>query len=154
MTAPVYGVSAPANVSLGAATAVTALAAKSGAAFGLQLLGFDLGCLGVTASDVPILVELCHCTFAGAGTSTGAATITQESGRSLAAGFTAFYDYTAEPTVLTVFRSFSLTPNGGLILFDYPLGTEPDTGFDTGFALRLTAPAALNVRPSMRVSRI
>lgn len=154
MTAPVYGVSAPANVTLGAATAVTALAIKSAAAAGLQLHGFDLGCLGVTASDVPILVELCHCTFAGAGTSTGAATITQESGRSLAAGFTAFYDYTAEPTVLTVFRSFTLTPNGGLVLYDYPLGMEPDTGFDTGFALRLTAPAALNVRPSMRVSRI
>lgn len=155
MTAPIYGISAPANVSLGAATAVTALAVKSGAAFGLQLHGFDLGNLGVTASDVPILVELAHCTFAGAGTSTGAATITQESGRTFsAAGFTAFYDYTAEPTVLTVFRSFTLTPNGGLILFDYPLGTEPDTGFDTGFALRLTAPAALNVRPSMRVSRI
>ena len=118
MTGPIYGVSSAAAVTLGAGVAVSALSVASGAAFGLEVVGFDLGFLGVTASDVPALIEICQWSGAGAGTSTGAATVVQEGGLTMAAGFTAFYDYTAEPTALTVMRRFPLTPNGGVILYD------------------------------------
>jgi len=157
MTAPIYGVTSAAVVSLGAAgTAVTVLTVTAHANSGLQVVGFDLGLLGVTATEVPLLVELCQWSGATAGTSTGAATITQESGLTLAAGFTAAYDYTAEPTVLTPFRKFSLTPNGGTILFDVPLGNEPQCGLSPlGIAMRITPTAASQTLwPTMRVQRI
>lgn len=151
MTAPVYSVSAPANVSL-TATQITALTILAGASFGLALKGIDLGSLGVTATDVPMLVEVCQWDGTGAGTSTGVATITQESGLEIAHGMTGFYDYTVEPTTLVVARRFSLTPNSATLIlpFDEPL----EIGAGDGFALRITATAAVNVVPGMRVSRI
>jgi hypothetical protein len=52
-----------------------------------------------------------------------------------------------------VIRERLLTPNGGLVIYDYPLGKEPDCALGEGFALRLTAPATVNVRASLGVSR-
>lgn len=159
MSAPVYGVSTPADVPLSAATAKTVLTVKAHAASGLEVVGFDISFLGVLATDVPALVEVCQWSGATAGTATGAATITQEGGLTLAAGFTANYGYTAgnEPTVLAPFKPFNLTPNGGLVFYDYPLGNEPQCGFSPlGFALRVTSPNAqsLGCRATMRVRRI
>lgn len=154
MTAPIYGVSAPNDVTVGAAATVSALSVLAGASFGLQLLGFDLGFQSVTATDVPVLVELCKWDGAVPGTPTGAATITQESGQAMAAGFTAFYDYTAEPTALTPFRRFDMSPVGGTVIYDYPLGTEPVVGLGAGFIMRLTTPQAQICRPTFRVQRV
>ena len=154
MTGPIYGVSSAAAVTLGAGVAVSALSVIAPATFGLEVTGFDLSFLGVTASDVPVLAEVCQYSAATAGTSTGAATVVQEGGLAIAAGFTAFYDYTAEPTALTVFRRFALTPNGGVILYDIPLGNEPQCDVSKGLILRLTAPAAQSAWVTMRVRRI
>lgn len=156
MTAPIYGVSTPADVSLSAATPKTILAVTAHANFGLELVGFDISFLGVLATDVPALVEICQWSGASAGTATAAA-IVQESGLTLAAGFTANYAYSAEPTVLTVFRRFDITPNGGCLPLDYPLGNEPQCGLSPlGLALRVTSPNAqsLGCRATMRVRRI
>lgn len=155
MTGPVYGVSSPAAVTLGGAATVTAMQVIGHAAFGLEIVGFDIGLLGVTATDVPGLVEFCKSTGAGAGVSTGAATIEQESGLTITPGFTAFYDYTTEPTVLTPFRRFSLTPTGGTVLYDIPAGSEPQCGLSpNGLAMRLTFPQAQAAWVTMRVRRI
>lgn len=154
MSAPIYGVTSAAAVALVAATPKTVLAAIAHANSGLQTVGFDISFNGVTATEVPVLVEICQLSGATAGTST-AATIVQESGLVLAAGFTAAYAYSVEPTVLTVMRKFWLTPNGGTVLYDFPLGNEPQCGFSPlGLALRCTAPAAANAQVTMRVQRI
>jgi hypothetical protein len=74
-------------------------------------------------------------------------------GRTITAGFTGFYGSTTEPTVLTAFDSFLLTPAGGLVIYDFPLGDTPDTAVSNGIVLRCTAPAAVNVRASFTFER-
>ncbi|MCC6475112.1 MAG: hypothetical protein IT514_15365 [Burkholderiales bacterium] len=143
-------------VALSAATAKSILGVKAHANSGVQIKGFSVGFDGVTASAVPVLVELCYSTFGAnsPGTNSTSVTPAQTYGRVLTAGFTAGKTWTAEPTTLTVLKEFLLTPNGGLIDFQYPLGTEPDSALGEGFVLRCTAPATVNVRATMDVERI
>lgn len=102
---------------------------------------------GVTASAVPVLVELCSSSQATAGTST-AGTLVQLRGRATTVGVTAGINYSAEPTALTVLKQWLVTPYGGNLVVQFPLGREPEADATTnkGIALRLTAPAAVNAR--------
>lgn len=156
MTAPIYQCGTEGAVALAAATAKTIIGAKAHANSGLQLVGFRIGFDGVTASAVPVLVELGYCTWGAnsPGTNSTSTTPRQRAGRSLTAGFTAGKTWTTEPTTITVLDEWLLTPNGGLVILDYPLGTEPDSALAEGFVIRCTAPAIVNVRASMAVSRI
>ena len=151
MSAPVYGVTAGANVALAAATAKTVLSALSGASFGLELVGLDFGSLGVDATGVPMQIEICKWD-GSAGTAT-AATIVQSGGMVMDAGFTAFYGYTVEPGGLTVARRITLTPNSATLVLPFDDG-EFQAGPTDGFAVRVTAPAIVNVVPGMQVKRI
>lgn len=153
MTAPIYTVKTEGAVALVAATAKTVLSAIAHANSGLQMTAIKLGFDGVTASAIPALVELCYCTFAGAGTGTSV-TPTQKSGRVLTAGFTGLKNYSAEPTVMTVLDEWLISPNSSTALIDIPLGNEYDSAFSQGFALRITAPAVVNCRATMDVTRI
>lgn len=147
-----YSAATGAAVALSAATAKTVLAVTAPAQFGVDLKKLRVGFDGVTASAVPVLVELCYSTFATAGTSTSG-TVRQTYGRSITAGFTTAYNYTAEPTVLTVIDRWTLTPNGGLVVYDFPLGDTPDSAVSEGFALRLTAPAVVNANATLWFER-
>lgn len=153
---PLYFCGSESAVALAAATAKTVFGVKGHANSGLMLAKYQLAFDGVTASAVPVLVELCYATWAtnSPGTNSTSTTARQLCGRALTAGFTAGKNWTAEPTVLTVLDEFLLTPNGGLFTFPYPLGQEPDCALGEGFALRLTAPAIVNVRGGMVVGRI
>lgn len=155
MTAPQYDCSTEGAVALTAATAKTVLGVKAHANSGLLLSGLLVGFNGVSASEVPGVLELCYCTWAtnSPGTNSTSTTPRQKNGRTLAAGFTSGKTWTAEPTVLTVIRDFLLTPNGGLVYVDIPLGKEWDCALGEGFALRCTYAAAANVRAIMEVSR-
>ena len=150
-----YSFTTEGAVALTAATAKTVIGVKSHANFGLSLTGWTVGFDGVTASAVPVLAEIGYCTWAtnSPGTASTATTEQQEYGRVIAAGFTAGKTWTTEPTVITVLQEFLLSPNGGLVVFEYPLGKEPDCALAEGFVLRLTAPAAVNARASMKVRR-
>ncbi|HWB36042.1 MAG TPA: hypothetical protein VHA75_08465 [Rugosimonospora sp.] len=151
-----YSVSTGAAVALSAATAKTVLCVLCPSSFGIDLLGFDVSFDGVTASAVPVLVEICSSTAATnstPGTNNTSATVTQTSGRSITAGFTGFYNSTSEPTVLTVIEKFNLTPNGGLIVYDWPRDATPDTAVSSGIAIRCTAPASVNVIATLRFGR-
>lgn len=156
MSAAGYSIVTGGAVALSAATAKTILGAKAHANSGLQLKRFWVGFDGVTASAVPVLVEIGYCTFGAnsPGTNSTSVTPAQVYGRALTAGFTAGKTWTAEPTTITVLQEFLLTPNGGLVAYDYPLGTEPDTALAEGLVIRCTAPATVNVRGSMTVERI
>ena len=154
--APIYSIVTGGAVALTAATAKCILGAKAHANSGLELTKLRLGFDGVTASAVPVLVELGYCTFAtnSPGTASTSVTPAQLSGRVLAAGFTAGKTWTTEPTVITVLEEWLLTPNGGAAWIDVPLSTEYDSAFAEGFVLRLTAPAAVNARATMHLLRI
>jgi hypothetical protein len=142
-----------AAVALAAATPKSVLAVIGTANFGVNLKKIDIGFDGVTASAIPGLVELCRSTQAGAGTSTTAGTPTQVGGTTITPGFTAQYAYTVEPTVLTVVRSWLITPTSSEFTYDFPLGDEPDTPVSGAFILRCTFPAIVNCRAGMTYER-
>jgi hypothetical protein len=152
----VYSLSTGAAVALSAATAKTVLCALTPAQFGGDLLGIEVGFDGVTASAVPVLVEICTSTAATnstPGTNNTTGTVNQVSGRSITTGFTGFYNSTSEPTVLTPVERFTLTPNGGLLIYDWPRDSTIDWAVSAGIAIRCTAPAAVNVNATMKLRR-
>ncbi len=151
-----YTVSTGAAVALAAATAKSVLMVVSPSQFGCDLKKWRVGFTGIDPTAVPVLVELCYSTQASnsvAGTGNTSATVLQGYGRTITPGFTAGYNATAEPTVLTVFESLLLTPAGGFVMNDYPLGDSPDSAVSNGFVLRCTAPAITNVRATMWFER-
>jgi hypothetical protein len=149
----IYAVTTPAAVALTAATAKTVLSISAPAQFGLELLGFEIGLDGATSTAVPLLWELCSHSNATAGTST-AATAQQVGGRAIAAGTTGAYNFSAEPTVLTPLDAENLAQYNGLIVRDYPRDATPDCAVSTGFAMRLTSPAAVNARITFYFAKI
>ena len=142
-------------IALSAATAKTILGAKSGSAFSLDLQHVDVGFDGVTPSAVPVLVELCACTFGAnaPGTNSTSVTPAQKYGRQTTPGFTAGKNWTTEPTTITVIEEQLLTPAGGIVKWQYPFGSSPDSALAEGFAIRCTAPASVNVRAWMDLER-
>lgn len=159
MGSALYTVRTSSAVALSAATAKTVLMVITPSSFGGNLKKFKVSFDGVTASAVPALVELVSSTNAtnstpGTANTSESANIVQAQGRSITTGFTAFSASTSEPTVLTVLDSFLLTPTGGTLFYDFPLGDEPDFPVSSGFGLRVTAPATVNVRASMIFNRI
>jgi hypothetical protein len=155
-----YSCTTEGAVALSAATAKSIIGVKSGATtanHGVDLKKFRVSFDGVTASAVPVLVEICAATFAGnpPGTNSTSVTIRQDYGRLASTGFTAAKAWTAgnEPTSLTVIEEFLLTPNAGTIFYDWPLGDSPDSALGEGFAIRCNAPATVNVRATLWFER-
>lgn len=107
---------------------------------------------GVTASAVPVLVDLGYSTQAGAGTPGTSPTPTLIRGRGTAVS-TSAVDYSVEPTALTAFKHWFVTPNGGLLVIQYPLGREAQGdlsgGTNKALFLRANAPAIVNARAYM-----
>lgn len=156
MAAVGYEINTEGAVTLVTATAKTILGAKAHANSGLQLKGIDVTFLGVTASAIPVLIELMYSTWAtnSPGTNSTSVTVRQAYGRSLTAGFTGGRNWTSEPTTLTQIREWTVSPNAGVFVYDYLPGQEPDCALAEGFVLRLNAPAGVDVRANMRLERI
>lgn len=150
-----YTTSTEGAVALAAATAKSILGFTAPGQFGADLQGLSIGFDGVTASAVPVLIELCYATFAtnGPGTNSTSTTVDQVYGRTITPGFTAARNWTTEPTVLTPIREWLLTPAGGTIIYDVPFGQGLDTAVSNGFVLRCNAPAVVNVRADFRFER-
>lgn len=147
-----YSIPTGAAVALSAAATRSVLGVRAGSTFGLDLTKVRYGFDGVTASLAPIVVELCYATFAANPPSAGGSvntTITtavqQRYGRAIAHGVTAARAWTSgnEPTVLSVLEEEYLTPNGGQLWYDMPLGTSDDCAPDHGFVLRMTTGAGV-----------
>lgn len=145
-----YTAEVGAAVALVAATAKTVLSVIAPAQFGVDLTKIRVGFDGVTASAIPVVVELVSYTTDGTGT---AGTVNQAYGRSITPGFTTKYNYSVEPTSPTPIDRWTLTPNGGLVIYDFPLGSTPDTAVSNLFGLRCTAPAAVNINATMWFER-
>lgn len=146
-------------VALTAATARTSLMVITPAQFGACLRTFRIGFAGVTASDIPVLWEIVRSTNAtnstpGTNNTNENANIIQYKGRAITTGFTAFSASTSEPTVLTTLDEALLTPAGGLLVYDFPLGDEFECDVSAGLGIRLTAPAAVNARCALRFERL
>lgn len=156
MSAVGYACKTEGAVALAANTAKSVCGVKAHANSGIQLKGVVVAFDGVTASDVPVLVEVCYCTFAtnGPGTNSTSTTPQQTYGRVLTAGFTSGKTWTSEPTTVTPIKELLLAPDKGVIAFQWPLGQEPDSALAEGFVIRCNAPAVVNVRATMDVERV
>lgn len=126
------------------------------AGHGLELVDFSISADGVTASAVPMLVEICQSTQASAGTAGSAPTPVQIRGRGTGGSApTAGANYTAEPTVLTVIHAFYLTPDSSTWEMPASLGREIECDSSAGtikaLAIRITPSATVNVRAMMEV---
>lgn len=150
-----WTISAGTDVALSASTAKSVIGARAHANSSLYLSGYRLSFDGVTASAVPGLVEICYCTFGANGPGTNSTSVTPalKFGRSTTVGWTAARNWTAEPTTITVLEEIKLTPNGGTIVYDYPLQEEPDTALNEGFVIRVTTGSTPNVRATMILGR-
>ena len=157
MASTTYAAPAAAAVALAAGVAKSVIGVSGSADFGVDLRKYRFGFDGVTAANTPVTVELCYATFAtnAPGTSSTAITPVAVAGRANAAtGFLAASNWTVEPTVLTVIDSYTVTPNGGTIIFDFQgFGDTPDSAFSQGFVIRLNAAQVVNVRPSLWFGR-
>lgn len=149
-----YSATTAGAVALTAATAKTILGIKGHANFGLDLVRVALAFDGVTSTAVPVLVEVCYCTWAtnSPGTASTSVTPAQKYGRVTAVGATAGKTWTTEPTTLTPFDEFLYHPQSGKDAW-VPLGMFPDSAVAEGFAIRCTAPAAVNVRATIDFER-
>jgi hypothetical protein len=148
-----YWVGTSSAVALSAAAAKTALMVITPSQFGGDFKKFRISFDGVTASAVPVLCEVVRSTNAsnstpGTGNTSETSNIVQVYGRSITTGFTAFSASTSEPTVLTVVERFLLTPTGGTLIYDFPLGDTYEWDVSAGMGIRLTAPATVNARAS------
>lgn len=145
-----YTAEVGAPVLLTAATAKTVLSVIAPAQFGVDLVGFRLGFDGVTAANTPVVVEVVSFTTDGTGTG---GTVVQAYGRSITAGFTSKYAYTVEPTTPTLIDRYSLTPNGGAIVYDYPRDRTPDCAVSNLIGLRLTAAQGVSCNATLIFER-
>lgn len=133
-----------AAVTLSASATKSVVGVKAHANSGIQVIEWGASFTG-SAAATGIQVQLCYATFAtnSPGTnSTSISTIPQQYGRVLAAGFTAAYNWTTEPTVLTVLET-EVIQQSGAFKWAIPLGKEPDCALGEGFVVRIITPAAV-----------
>lgn len=154
-----YSARTTSAVALVAATAKTALMVITPAQFGCDLKKFRIGFDGVTSSAIPVYWEVVRSTNAtnstpGTANTSETTNIAQTYGRAITTGFTAFSASTTEPTVLTTLDADLLTPTGGLLVYDFPLGDTFECDVSAGLGIRLTAPAIVNARVSVLFERI
>ena len=152
MGAPIYNALTTADVNF--STVKSIFGVKAHANSGLIVKSAWVEFQGIVATGEPVLVELCYATFAtnSPGTNSTTETPVQTSGRVLTAGFTAGRNWTVEPTALTPFEAHFIHPQAGIV-YQIPLGDEPDCALAEGFVIRCTAAVAVDARAGMRVSR-
>jgi hypothetical protein len=123
-----------------AATAKTLIEVTSTANVPPEWISFDVTFDGVTATAVPVRVDIC--TYAATGT--GTAGTFRRFGQALgtSASSTKIND-TVEPTTPTVLTSWYVPPTSGFS-YQWPLGRELFQPTSTVMGIRLTAPAVVN----------
>ena len=149
MADAIYSVVTSADVATGT-SAKSILGARSGSAFGIQLTEASIAFAGTSSTAVPILVELCYATFAtnAPGTNSTSETPAQVSGRVITHGTTAARNWTTQPTALTSLKVMLIHAQAGMV-YQIPLGQEPDSAVSEGFTIRVTAAADVNCRATL-----
>lgn len=156
-TAAAYAVNSAIFAAPAALHSILNVIAPSG--HGLSLVEAAVSFDGVTASNVPVYVEICQSTQGAAGTGGTAPTIAQVRGRSTSGSApTAAGSFTVEPTTLTRTRSWYVSPNNGLLIYPLPLGRELECDSSGGTIrahnMRITPPNTVNAQAYMEVEAL
>jgi hypothetical protein len=134
------------TVALAAATAKTIVNVIGAANDIFRITELYVGFDGATSTAVPATVDFCYSTQATAGTPGTSPTPQQIRGATRTVRATGGLAYSAEPTVLTVYKSFLVPAYNGSLLIQFPLGREPEQIVTAdAFCIRVTAPAIVNV---------
>ena len=146
----------PFSAATGAKTFMMAIAP---AGHGLALVEFSISTDGVTSSAVPMRVDIVQSTQATAGTSGVTPTITQIRGRGTGGSApTGGGNYTAEPTVLTIVKTFYVPQFMGILPFQLPLGREIECDSSAGtikaLGIRVNTSATVNILGYMEVEAV
>jgi hypothetical protein len=94
---------------------------------------------GITTTDVPATVDLIR--QSTAGTSSALTLVADQEQNTKTVVATALKTFTAEPTAGNVLRTWYVTPLGGLLIMQFPLGREVDA-LTSRIALRCNAPTS------------
>ncbi len=126
------------------------------AGHGLSLAEWAISFDGVTATAIPVLVEVVNSTQAGAGTAGVSTVITQIRGRvTTGQAPTMGGNYTGEPTTLVSLRRYYIPAFMGSFTYQAPLGREVDCDSSGGtikaLGIRITPPATVNAVGYMEV---
>lgn len=127
-------------VALAAATAKSVLELITGASTRAIITSWWVEFDGVTASNVPVKVEVCR---ASAGITGTTITAVKYKDYAPAAITTVKHTATVEGTVTDVLEIHRVSPTSG-ILVQYPLGREIEVPISSFLRLRLTAAAVVN----------
>ncbi len=135
----------------GAAIAVTSsakcvLGLNAPANHPVNFLGYEISFDGDTDTEAPALVEFGMCTWATNGPGTNSTSVTPAKtvpSMSETPQSTAAKNWTTEPTVITVFKSFTLPMYMGTGIIQLPRGLYVAKGGE-GIVVRITCPAALS----------
>ncbi len=147
-----YRGTAGSDVALAAATKEGVVGVRSGAAFGIIIVSFEVSFDGTTAAAEPVVVTVDEWDGATAGTST-AITPVQVRGQDITHGLTAAKDFTGvQPTVLTGIAEYLVHPQTGIEI-QLPLGREWEALESQGWLISGTAPAVVNARGGFEVER-
>jgi hypothetical protein len=140
---PLYNVTTSPGVAVPTGSvACTLLQLAAGATRRLRMTELGVSAVSVTASDVPMLIEVLLETSAGT-TPTTTITPTAVDAAEPAAFFTSFAGpYATDPTGSTVYRNFMLSPIGSTYTIQFPLGTELVLAISTKWGIRATSPQA------------
>lgn len=143
------GTATAAPAAMAAATAKTLVMITAAAANQPAVTEIGVSFDGITASAIPVLVELVSGTAASTGTVVAQTPKQMRGWPAQGSQTTGQITISAEPTVQLVNRKWYVTPNGGMLIIQFPLGREP-TGIVTAatdaktWSVRATAPAIVN----------
>lgn len=144
---PIYSVTARAEA-LAAATVETLLHLRTAATRRIKIRRVEISFDGVTASAVPVLVDLLRQSVDG--TTGGSPAIVKRDPAEPAALATAHEDFTVEPaTPGDIIRSWYVTPYGGLFAYDFPEDERPVIAISAAAGLRANAPAIVNATATL-----
>lgn len=137
---------APVRVATG--TAIKTLLQVTAPAVPITIISWSISFDGVTASAVPVPVELIETTTIAGGSPTAVTpTLFNQSGAGVASGATAGFAPSSEGSVVATTRLLDyvdLTPNGGVFVHDFPLGREPVVLASRVIRVRTTSAATVN----------
>lgn len=145
-SAHIYTANNQADVALVAATAKTVLQLATAATRKLWVKEVQISFKSVTATDVPVLVQLRRQSTVGTMTAIVTANIAPDVEGHPGAITAANENATVEPTTGVIVKEWYITPIGGVLVYQLPLGDEVEMAVSSMLGLVVTAPQAETCR--------
>lgn len=149
-SAHIYTANNTADVALVAATAKTVIQLATAATRRLWLKEAQISFKSITATDVPVLVQLRRQSTAGTATAISSANIAPDVEGHPTALTGANEAATVEPTTGVLVKEWYITPIGGVLVYQLPLGDEIEMAVSSFLGLVVTAPQTESCRAYLK----